>query len=98
VALHNPEEHRVRQIGIVECKTIGTGRARAVEFGRFPAVFSGLNSRTRAKADALARALSPSPPVLDLPDLVRASTLVVEAATREALAEIVPARIDSAWR
>ena len=78
------------KIGIVGCGTIGTGLARAVESGRIPAVFSGLNNRTRAKADALARTLSPSPPVLDLPDLVRASTLVVEAATRESLAEIVP--------
>ena len=78
------------KIGIVGCGTIGTGIARAVESGRIPAVFSGLNNRTRAKADALARTLSPSPPVLDLPDLVRASTLVVEAATRESLAEIVP--------
>jgi aspartate dehydrogenase len=78
------------KIGIVGCGTIGTGIARAVESGRIPAVFSGLNNRTRAKADALARTLSPPPPVLDLPDLVRASTLVVEAATRESLAEIVP--------
>ena len=84
------------QIGIVGCGTIGTGPARAVESGRAPAMVSGLNNRTRTKANAPARALSPSLPVLDLPEPVRVSTRVVEAATHESLAKIriedVPSR------
>ena len=78
------------QIGIAGCGTIGTGIARAIEAGRIPAALSGLHNRTPARAEALAGLLSPSPPVLDLLRLVRASDLVVEAATGASLEEIVP--------
>ena len=79
------------KIGIVGCGTIGTGLAKAIESGRIRATLSGLHNRTCAKAEALARSLSPSPPVLELSELVRASDLVVEAATGESLTAIVPA-------
>lgn len=79
------------QIGIVGCGTIGSGIAEAVADGRIPATLAGLTNRTRARAEVLAARLAPSPPVLDLPELVRASDLVVEAATGESLQAIIPA-------
>jgi aspartate dehydrogenase len=79
------------QIGVVGCGTIGTAIAQAIQDGRIPAALAGLHSRTRGRAEALARTLSPSPPVMALPEVVRASDLVVEAATIAAVAEIVPA-------
>jgi len=79
------------KIGIVGCGTIGSGVARAIEVGKISAVLAGLHNRTQARAEALARSLSPSPPILDLSQLVEASDLVVEAATRESLTRIVPA-------
>jgi aspartate dehydrogenase len=79
------------KIGIVGCGTIGSGVARAIEPGKIPAALAGLHNRIQARAEALARSLSPSPPILDLSQLVQASDLVVEAATRESLTRIVPA-------
>jgi aspartate dehydrogenase len=78
------------RMGIVGCGTIGAGIARAIEAGRIPAVLSGLHNRTKARAEALARSLSPVPPVLDLPDLIRTCDLAVEAATGASLEQIVP--------
>ncbi|HSC71886.1 MAG TPA: aspartate dehydrogenase [Candidatus Methylomirabilis sp.] len=79
------------KIGIVGCGTIGTTLAQAIDAGRILARLAGLTSRTRTRAEALARSLRTSPPVLTLPELVQASDCVVEAATGNALAEIVPA-------
>lgn len=78
-------------IGIVGCGTIGSSVARAIDEGKIPARLVGLSTRTRTRAEELARALRLPPPVLDLPDLVRASDLVVEAATGKSLEDIVPA-------
>lgn len=77
-------------IGIVGCGTIGSSLAFAIQDGRIPAGLAGLTSRTRSRAEALACFLAPSPPLLELPDLVRASDLVAEAASGAAVAEIVP--------
>ncbi len=79
------------KIGIVGCGTIGSAIARAVDDGKIPAHLAGLANRTRGRAVALATTLRASPPVLDLPALVAASDLVVEAATGRALEAIVPA-------
>ncbi len=78
------------KIGIVGCGTIGQALARAVDDGRIPARLAGLASRTRARAEELAKSLRTPAPVLSVPALVRASDLVVEAATGSALEEIVP--------
>jgi aspartate dehydrogenase len=78
-------------IGIVGCGTIGSALARAIDEGRIPALLVGLANRTRGRAEELAGSLRTAPPVLDLRGLVRASDLVVEAATGKALEEIVPA-------
>jgi aspartate dehydrogenase len=81
----------VISIGIVGCGTIGSAIAAAIHDGRIPAHLAGLTSRTPPRAEALARSLAPSPPVLGLQDLVNASDLVAEAASIAAVAEIVPA-------
>ena len=85
----------MRSIGVVGCGTIGAAIARAIQDGRIPARLAGLTSRTRARAESVARTLSPSPPVLDLAELIRVSDLVAEAASRAAVAEIVPACLDA---
>ncbi len=79
------------KIGIVGCGTIGTALAQAIDDGRIPARLAGLVNRTPARAEALARSLRTSPPVLSLLELVQASDCIVEAATGNALEEIVPA-------
>jgi aspartate dehydrogenase len=79
------------RIGIVGCGTIGSSLARAIQDGRIPAVLAGLSSRTRSRAEALAASLRPVPPVLSLRELVQSSDLVAEAATIDAVADIVPA-------
>ncbi len=78
------------RIGIVGCGTIGSGIARAVEAGKIRARLAGLHNRTRERAEALARSLSPPPPILGLDEIIRASDLVVEAATGKSLEAIVP--------
>ncbi len=77
-------------IGIVGCGTIGSALVAVVRAERLRVKLAGLASRTRTRAEALARSMTPSPPVLELHELVRASDLVVEAASVEAVAEIVP--------
>ena len=79
------------KIGIVGCGTIGSAIARAVDDGKIPAMLAGLTNRTRARAEELARSLKTPPRILDLLDLIRASGLVVEAATGQSLEQIVPA-------
>ncbi len=78
-------------IGIVGCGTIGSAVARAIDEERIPAQLAALANRTRGRAEELARSLRTPPPVLDVAAVVRASDLVVEAATGGALEEIVPA-------
>jgi len=79
------------RVGIVGCGTIGTEIARAIEAGKIPATLAGLHNRTRERAEVLARAMSLSPPILSLTQLVQVSDLVVEAATGKSLEQIVPA-------
>ncbi len=81
----------ILKIGIVGCGTIGSALARAIDEGRVPARLSGLASRTRVRAEELARSLRTPAPVLSISEVVRVSDLVVEAATGKALEEIVPA-------
>jgi aspartate dehydrogenase len=85
----------VISIGIVGCGTIGSAIAAAISAGRIPATLSGLTSRTPSRAEALARSLSLSPPVLDLQELIGVSDLVAEAASIAAVAEIVPACLEA---
>ncbi|OGB95543.1 MAG: hypothetical protein A2Z31_04685 [candidate division NC10 bacterium RBG_16_65_8] len=82
-------------IGIVGCGAIGSGLAGAIQEGRIRARLAGLANRTRSRAEALARSLTPPPPVLSLEDLVSASDLVAEAASVAAVAEIVPACLEA---
>lgn len=82
-------------IGIVGCGTIGSAIASAIRDGRIRASLAGLSSRTPARAEALARSLLPSPPILCLRELIGVSDLVVEAASIAAVAELVPACLEA---
>lgn len=82
-------------IGIVGCGAIGSAVAAAIHDGRIPAHLAGLTSRTPSRAEALARSLTPSPPIRGLQELVSASDLVAEAASIAAVAEIVPACLEA---
>lgn len=77
-------------IGIVGCGTIGSAIARAIQDGRIRARLAGFASRTPVRAEAVARSLTCSPPVLGFHELIGASDLVAEAASIAAVAEIVP--------
>ncbi|MFQ5692501.1 MAG: aspartate dehydrogenase domain-containing protein [Nitrospinota bacterium] len=54
-----------------------------------PHEWAGLASRTRASAERLSAELPSAPPVLDLPDLVAASELVVEAVSPESARSVI---------
>lgn len=82
-------------IGIVGCGTIGSALATAIQERRIRANLAGFTSRTPSRAEALARSLTPSPPILSLQELVSASDLVAEAASIAAVAEIVPACLEA---
>jgi predicted dinucleotide-utilizing enzyme len=85
----------VVSIGIVGCGTIGSAIAAAIHAGKIRATLAGLASRTPSRAEALARSLTPSPPVLGLQDLIGVSDLTAEAASIAAVAEIVPACLEA---
>lgn len=82
-------------IGIVGCGTIGSAIAWAIQEGRIRAHLAGLTSRTSSRAEALARSLPCSPPVLGLQELIGVSDLVAEAASMAAVAQIVPACLEA---
>jgi aspartate dehydrogenase len=85
----------VISIGIVGCGTIGSAIARAIQEGRIRANLAGFTSRTPSRAEALARSLTCTPPVLGLQELIGVSDLVAEAASVAAVAEIVPACLEA---
>ncbi len=77
------------RIGLVGCGAIGRALAKGVEQEGFPAELAGLTSRTREKAESLSAELVSSPPVLDLPDLLAASDLIVEAVSPESARSVI---------
>ncbi|MBI2880474.1 MAG: DUF108 domain-containing protein [Candidatus Tectomicrobia bacterium] len=72
------------RVGLVGCGAIGRVVARGVEREGFPARLAGLTSRTGESARRLSAELASSPPVLDLPELLKAADLIVEAVSSEA--------------
>ena len=79
------------RIGLVGCGTIGSRLARALQ-RHYPthARITALHDVQRSRALALQRHLHPTPPIVSLPELLRRSRFVVEAASAEAAREIVP--------
>lgn len=78
-------------VGLVGCGTIGAGLARAIERKhRHAARIVALHDRDRTQALRVQRQLRESPPICSLPSLIRRSQLIIEAASVEAAARVVP--------
>lgn len=78
------------RVGLVGCGTIGSRLAVALQ-RHYPhdARIAALHDVDHARARALQRRLHPRPPIVSLSRLIRASRLVIEAASVEAAGEVV---------
>ena len=80
---------RLRRIGIVGCGAIGSALARAIEREDAKrARVVALVDADRKAALALQQRLPSQPPIVSLPELIRRSDLVIEAATVSVAAEV----------
>lgn len=77
------------RVGVVGCGTIGGEICRALDAGLVQATLAGISDVDLARAESLARSLKASVPVVPLADLIQASDLVVEAASRSAAPAII---------
>ena len=77
------------RIGLIGCGAIGRVVAKGVDREDFPARLAGLASRTRERASELSAELDSSPPVMDLPDLLAAADLAVEAVSPESARGVI---------
>jgi aspartate dehydrogenase len=77
------------KVGVVGCGTIGGEICRAIDAGLVQATLAGISDVDPAKAVSLARSLMTSVPVVPLAELIQASDLVVEAASRAAAPAII---------
>jgi len=81
-------------VGLVGCGTIGTELAIALrKTFRRNARLIGLYDQDSARAERLARRFQPAIPILNLQRLIQRSQLVIEAASAQALGQILPAAI-----
>jgi aspartate dehydrogenase len=77
------------KVGVVGVGTIGGEICRAIDGGIAQATLVGISDMDVAKAENLARSLRTPTSVLALPELIRASDLVVEAASKAAAPAII---------
>ncbi len=77
------------KIGVVGVGTIGSEICRAIDEGMVQATLVGISDVDAAKAERVARSLKRSIPVMALLDLVKATELVVEAASKAAAPAII---------
>ena len=77
------------KVGVVGCGTIGSEICRAIDEGQVLARLVGISDIDRTKAEGLARGLQTSVPVMHLTDLIQASDLVLEAASKAAAPAII---------
>ena len=77
------------KIGVVGVGTIGSEICRAIDDGVVQAKLVGISDVDSARAESLARSLKRSVPVTSLADVIEASDLVVEAASRAAAPTII---------
>ena len=82
---------RLVRIGLVGCGTIGSRVALAIQRDYAHAArITALHDRDQTRALALRRRLAGHPPILPLSALIQKSQLVIEAASGEAAATVVP--------
>ncbi len=77
------------KIGVIGCGTIGGEICRAIDRGIVPAKLAGIHDIDLSKANNLARSLEKGAPVMDRAELIKASELVVEAASKAAAPAII---------
>jgi aspartate dehydrogenase len=77
------------KVGVVGCGTIGSEICKAIDEGVVQATLVGISDVDFAKAETLAGSLKHSVPAMDLTDLIEASGLVVEAASKAAAPAII---------
>ncbi len=77
-------------VGIVGLGAIGRAVCRALDEGIPGLELAGATARDREKAERFLKGLRSPAPFLSLDDLVRASSIVVEASTQAHLEEIAP--------
>ena len=79
------------RVGLVGCGTIGSQLALSIQRSyRGVAHLIALHDRDRTHAETLQRRLSPRPAILSLSELIRTSQLIIEAASADAAADLVP--------
>jgi len=84
----------VIEIGLVGCGNIGSHLAREIQRSfRGTARLIGLTDARPSQAQRLARSLRPPVPVIPLSTLVRRCDLLIEAASAQAVAELLPLAI-----
>lgn len=78
------------RVGLVGCGTIGSRLARVIEraYGKTARV-TALHDVDRAQATTLQRSLRHHPPIVSLPELIRSSDVVLEAASASVAADVV---------
>ncbi|MCY4578201.1 MAG: aspartate dehydrogenase [Chloroflexi bacterium] len=85
-----------KSIGIAGCGTIGRKVAKELDAGTVPnAILAGITSRNLDRAGKFASTLHCTPPVVDLPQLVEISDLVIEAAPASAMESIAQATLSA---
>ncbi|MBI4340657.1 MAG: DUF108 domain-containing protein [Candidatus Omnitrophica bacterium] len=78
------------RVGLIGCGTIGSQLALALQRSfAHAARLAALHDADRARATALQRRLHPRPPIVSLPDVIRRSDLVLEAASVAAVPEVI---------
>lgn len=77
------------KVGVVGVGAIGSEICRAIDGGVVQAALVGISDVDSAKAESLARSLKSSVPAMALADLIEASDLVVEAASKAAAPLII---------
>lgn len=77
------------KIGVVGCGTIGGEICRAADQGLVQVRLAGVSDIDPARAESLVRSLKQPVPVLPLADLIEASELVVEAASKAAAPSVI---------
>ena len=80
----------VLHVGIVGMGTIGRAIAQALDTDHIGVRVVAMTSRDLEKARAFVATLQTAPPVLDLPGVIAACDLVIEAATQVAMETIAP--------
>lgn len=80
----------VLHVGIVGMGTIGRAIAQALDTDHIGVQVVAMTSRDLEKARAFVATLQTAPPVLDLPGVIAACDLVIEAATQVAMETIAP--------